>query len=363
MIQPMQERKYVRIFLLVPSLVVLFFVCQIFRPFLLPISLAMVLSTICFPIFRWLSAHLRNRSSLAALLTCLLVTAIIIVPVVVLTILLAGEVSQVYQKFQESLARGDFNRLFRLKDSAILGPLFNWINQYVATEQIDIMGGVASALQQVSLFFLKHSTELLTKFVSLVTDFFIMLVTMFFLFRDGPRLLREVRSWTPLSSQYEDLILKKFREVTSATVLGSLLTAVAQGLASGIVYWILGVPNALFWGTLTAFFSLVPVVGTALVWVPLTLYLVSIGSLGRAIALALLASLLVGSIDNIIRPMFIEGRAKLHSLLVFFAIMGGIGYFGMVGMVFGPIVIALGLTFLELYKTEFRDELTKADSP
>lgn len=355
----MQERRFVRLFLLAPTLVVLYFVFRIFQPFLLPISLAAVLVTLSYPIFDWTRWKLKGRDSWAAFLSCVGITLMIIVPFVLLSVMLAGEVNLVYREFERSVESGELERFMDVQAYRFLEPVVNWIDPYVDLKEIDLMGSLASALQQISLFFLRQSTAILSGLFQVITGFLIMLVTMFFLFRDGSRLMNELKTWTPLSEEYERIIIQKFREITRATVFGSLLTALAQGAGAGLVFWVLGVPNPLFWGTLSALFSLVPFVGTGIVWVPWAIYLFSTGSIGKGIVLVLLSVLFVGMIDNVLRPLFIRGRTKLHTLLVFFAIMGGIGYFGIVGMIFGPILVALALTFLELYKIEFRQELIK----
>lgn len=358
----MADRRQIRFFLLIPALVVLYFTFQIFRPFLLPIALAAILVSLCYPIYSWVCRLLKGRQSLAAFLTCLGVTLVIVLPVILLLIMLAGEVSQVYLKFQSNLENGKLQEYINLRRDAYWGPVVQWLDQYVDLEKVDLLGNLTASLQQLSLFFLRHSTALLSSALNLVGNFLIMIATMFFLFRDGHRLVQEIQSWSPLSARYEGLIAEKFREVARATIVGSLATALAQGVVGGLVFWVLGIPNVLFWGSLMAVFSLVPVVGTAVVWVPWVIYFLATGSVVRGLVLLALASLLVGMVDNVLRPILIEGKAGMHTLLVFFSLMGGIAYFGMVGMIFGPILVALGLTFLELFKTEFREELQKPET-
>lgn len=354
----MKERTYLRIALLIPALLTFYFIFQIFEPFLLPIILAIVLVTLCYPVYDWISARLNGRESLAALLTCTLLTVVIIVPVLVLVIMLAGEISSVYQNFQNLAEQGYFEE-FQLEQQPYFDPYVGWIREYVDFDQIDLMGSLTSALQQASVFFLRYSSQILSGILGLVTSFFIMLVTMFFLFRDGGRLTSAVRSLTPLSVQMEERLTSTFREVTRATIVGSLATALAQGVAGAIVFAVLGISNIVFWGSMMALFSLVPVIGTALVWGPWAIYFLATGAYIRAGILIVLAAGLIGLIDNVLRPLLIEGRSGMHTLLVFFSIMGGISYFGLVGMIFGPIIVALGLTFVELFRVEFREVLNK----
>jgi len=348
----MHERRYGRIFLLVSSLLVFYYVIQIFRPFLLPVALATVLASLTYPAFDWTNTRLKKRRGLAALITCLWITILIIVPFVLLLFQLAEEVALIYKQFEAMLAQGQVPSMGELQQHPLLASLIPWIGGYVDLGKVDLVGGLASALKQVSLFFLRHSSSLLGGLLHLISHFLVMLLTMFFLFRDGSRLHREVQALTPMSKIYQGRIIATFSQVASATVVGSLLTAVTQGLAGGLIFWGVGIPQPLFWGSLTAFVSLVPVIGTALVWVPWSLYLFGSDSVFLAVVFLVLF-LLVGLLDNVLRPFLLEGRVRMHSLLIFFSLLGGIGYFGMPGMIFGPIIVALGLTFLELYKLEF----------
>lgn len=358
----MEERRFVRIFLLIPSLLVLYFVFRIFQPFLVQLCVSAVLASLCYPVYRWFRLRFRGRDNWAALLTCFCITVIIIVPFTVLILQLADQATQVYQGLRSGVENGEFDNLLNFRELPLVGAALDLVNSYVPLEAIDLKGFLVSISEQVSLFFIRYSTVIVTEAAHIVTSFVIMLAALFFLLRDGSKLVDQLQSWTPLSEQYEELISRKFQEVASATILGSLLTALAQGVAGGLVFWILGISNVLLWGSLMALFSLVPLVGTAIVWVPWVIFLLASGSYTKAIILTIAAVFFVGMIDNVVRPLVIEGKVKMHTLLVFLSIMGGIAYFGMVGMIFGPILVALGLTFLELYKLEFRRELIKTVS-
>jgi predicted PurR-regulated permease PerM len=355
----MEERRYARVFLLLAALIVLYFVYRIFQPFLQAIALAIIFSTLCRPIYRWLLRALKNRANLASLLMCLLVMAVIMIPLATLISALVSEVAQVYQLVQSKASDGSFNNLLSNHENHYLSELENWLSAYMPFSKEDVVKAVSSGLQQLSVFLVRQSTAVLGGFAGLVSQFILMVLTMFFLFRDGSRLFHQFETLTPISEKYEQLLAAKFREVTQATVLGTLITALAQGVAGGLVFWILGIPNALFWGTLTGFCSMIPIVGTSVVWVPWVLYFVLTGAYGHAIALAALAAFLVGMLDNVVRPLFIEGQAGMHTLVVFFSLMGGVAYFGVVGLIFGPILVSLFLTLLELYRVEFQAELSK----
>ena len=359
----MYRGRYARLFLLIFSLPVFYYVVQIFRPFLLPVALAAVLVSLCYPAFDWIRGRLKGRSGLAALVTCLGMTALILLPFALILTQVATQAKEIYDKFQAALNQRNWEGPYwQLSDDLIPDRLRQFVERYVDLEQVGLghlnLGeGLATLLEKLSLFLLEHSSELVTGLLSFVTSFLIMLITMFFLFRDSARLTRDYRRLSPLSDEYQRQIMTTFRQVASATVVGSLVTAVVQGIAGGLVFWIVGIDQAIFWGTLTAFFSLVPVVGTALVWVPWAIYLLSTVS-GASGFVFIGLFLLVGLLDNVVRPFFIEGRVKMHSLLVFFSLMGGVSYLGLPGLIFGPILVALGLSFLELFQLEFGQKAT-----
>ena len=357
------QRTLARVALLAVGLIVLYFVFQIFRPFLGAIALAVVLTSLSFPLFEFICAKLKGRRGWAALATCLMLTLVIVVPIVLLFIMLANQVGQVYGQFQDYLSKGQFHGIESLQKIPLIQKPLDWLDKVVDLKRLDLVGNVGSLLQKASVFLLTHSTAIVSGVFSLFFNFFVMVVTMFFLFRDGHLLLEEMGRLSPVSQSYTALLSKTFREVARATVVGSLVTAAAQGFAAGIIFWALGVPNALFWGTACGFFSLVPVVGATLVWAPWAIYLLVSGHVITGILMIALQALVVGSLDNILRPMLIEGKIQMHTMIVFFAIMGGIAYFGVLGMVFGPIIVALGLTLLEVYKIEARDSLRPTPQP
>ena len=357
----MEERRFLRIFLILPSLLVLYFIFRIFQPFLMPIFMAIILVCLCFPAFQWINLKARGYASLASLITCLAITALILIPFAGLALMLAAQAREAYQQLQQVVGQGHIQEMMSRGRQPYLGGLLEALDAYIDLDKLDLFGSMAALLKRLSLEALRHSSSIFSGIANLLTNFLIMIVTMFFLFRDGPTLVDKIRRWIPLSLRYQEQIVRKFQEVSNATVIGSLTTAIAQGIAGGITFFLVGIPNIIFWGTLIALFSLVPLFGTAIVWLPWTLYLLAIGKNLHAFILVVLSIVFVGGIDNILRPILIEGKTKMHTLLIFFSIMGGISYFGIVGLLVGPIIMALGLTFLDLYRIEFKRELVQSN--
>lgn len=355
----MKDRTFSRLFLLLPAVVILYLAWKIFQPFLIPVSLAVVLSTLFYPLYRKIHRSLKGRKNLASTLTCLLIILAGIIPCLLLLVLLAQEVTQTYEMVQGKIESGEYQRIFNQELNPYFQTALDQVNKYVNLKDLSLLSGMSSLLRQASVFLIQHSTAIVGGFMGVLVDLSLMIFTMFFLFRDGSVILKNVDSLIPLSRKQEILIARKFREVTNATIFGSFITAVAQGFAGGVVFYFLGISNLVFWAVAFALFSLVPVVGTSLIWVPWTAYFLLSGSYIKGIALLIAAIIFIGTIDNILRPLLIEGRVKMHTLLVFFSIMGGIAYAGMAGMIFGPILISLFLTLLELYKVEFKEDLQK----
>jgi predicted PurR-regulated permease PerM len=190
-------------------------------------------------------------------------------------------------------------------------------------------------------------------------NFLIMLLTMFYLFKDGSRIYQEIKELSPLPDEYEDMLVNQFRDVSFATLYGSVMTALSQGAAGGILFAALGVPGALLWGAVMAFLSFIPVVGAFLVWMPAGAYLLLEGETTKGIIMWVLGAVVVSSIDNLLKPIFIKGKADMHAMLVFFSVFGGMKVFGFLGLVVGPLIVALFLTFMNLYKVEFKEILTQ----
>jgi predicted PurR-regulated permease PerM len=334
-------------FLLLLLGVALYFCFRIIQPFLVPIFLALVLSALFTPVYSALSSKLKNWQSLAALLVCVGLTAAILVPVVLLSISLANEANDTYQRVKDPETLRKIEAWFDPGNNPLIRRVASWLPQTLRMGNLQLGSRLGAQAQQIGVAALAAATSFAAGVFNFLMDYFIMIVVLFFLLRDSDYFATGVRRFSPLSDEQEQKLVGRFRSVARATVVGNLATALSQGTLSGLVFVSLGLGNPILWGALTALLSLVPVVGTALIWVPWTIYLLSTGSHIKAILFVILQIVVVGGIDNFLRPMFIRGGVKMHTLLVFFSILGGISYFGLLGMFFGPLVFAIAFTLLE----------------
>jgi predicted PurR-regulated permease PerM len=175
-------------------------------------------------------------------------------------------------------------------------------------------------------------------------------------------IVARLRELLPFEKDHRDRMIQQIRDVIFASVTSSLASAAAHGLLGGLAFWIAGVQAPIFWGVMMGFFSLVPVVGSALIWVPISISLMAGGHIGRGIFLVIACIVIVGTVDNVIRPWLISGRAEMSGLVVFISVLGGIAVFGMLGAVLGPIVVAMAGSMLDVYapRSPHRNSASKA---
>jgi predicted PurR-regulated permease PerM len=186
---------------------------------------------------------------------------------------------------------------------------------------------------------------------AIVKAFFVVF-TMYYLFRDGEKIVRRLPAALPLSKDQSEAIILRTQEVVSASVYGVVTIASLQGLLGGLAFWILGIPSPLLWAVLMTFVCMIPVAGSFLVWGPLSIYLMVNGHWTKAVLLIIWGALVVSTIDNFLRPKLIRNQTKLHELFVFFSVLGGLSVFGLLGIVLGPVVLAITLGLLQTFRPD-----------
>ena len=338
---------------------IIYFLYRVFAPFLSVLIWAIVLAVIFFPVFDRVCARLRGRRAAAAFITCLLILLLIVLPVTVLGVLVTQQSIALYQSIQENA--GSLSnvtaKLHELQSRPAVQRVTLLAQRWLGAKEFDLQQFLREAASSISRFLLDKGPSFLRDVGKMVLDFFLIFITMFFLLRDGPMLMEIIRTSSPLPDAYESELIQKFQDVSYATFFGSLLTAAVHGGAASLLFLVLGLPAPLFWGAVVSLTSLVPIVGSALVWIPWAAYLMLAGQTTRGIVLLAVGGLVVSSIDNVLKPMIIQGRTDMHPLLVFFSVLGGLQAFGFLGILLGPLLVALFISFLNFYQVEFRGAL------
>jgi predicted PurR-regulated permease PerM len=237
-------------------------------------------------------------------------------------------------------------------------PFYDKIAPYSET----IWRKAGELIGTISRFLISSLSKVTMGAVSLLFMAFAMLYTMFFFLMDGDKLLHKILYYLPLQDRDEQRMLQKFTSVTRATLKGTAVIGILQGGLAGIAFWVVGIPSAVFWGTIMAVLSIIPGIGTALIWGPAVIILAAGGNFLKAGGLGIFCALVVGSIDNLLRPILVGKDTQMHELMIFFGTLGGIIMFGIMGMIIGPIVAALFITIWEIYGVAFKDILPQVGS-
>ncbi|HYN10841.1 MAG TPA: AI-2E family transporter [Vicinamibacterales bacterium] len=321
------------------------------RAFLMTILLAALFSGVVYGIHRQIARGLGGREKPAAIFTLLLLLALVVTPL----LLVAGAVANEALRINETIGPridqlrqpGELDRWLRL------APGYAYVEPYrehILTRAGELVGGIGglvfnalSATTKATVLFFFH--------------FVVMLYTMYFFLTDGPRLVRTMLAYLPLAEADKERMLDKFVSVTRATLKGTILIGLAQGVLGGLAFRVVGIEGAIFWGTVMTVLSIIPGVGGALVWVPAAIILAATGSFWQGLGLALFCSLIIGSVDNVLRPILVGRDTQMHELLIFFSTLGGLLAFGAMGFILGPILAALFLTVWEMFGVAFRGEL------
>ncbi|MGD0915761.1 MAG: AI-2E family transporter [Thermodesulfobacteriota bacterium] len=346
----MKREHIFLIFILFVAFLSFYFLYQILSPFLGSVFWAILLAMVFYPLFQKLQRLLEKREVLSAITMTLLVILVILLPLSLLIISLANEVVGAYQGLEEMIKTGRLETyLQQIRDI----PFFNWIwerlNQYLDFSQIDPESLLLKNLEQVSTFLFNQTSKILKGLSTFVFGFFFTLLSLYYLFKDGDRLFGKLKEILPIPAKERDLLILRFKQMVYATIYGGLLIAIMQGVLGGVIFWILGISSPILWGTAMAFFSFIPIGGTAFIWVPATILLFIQGAFWKGIILLGLGIFGISMVDNLLRPFFISAKTNIHPLLLFFAVLGGIQAFGLVGLVVGPLIATLCLTLIEIY--------------
>ncbi|MCU0293532.1 MAG: AI-2E family transporter [Thermoanaerobaculaceae bacterium] len=345
-----------RVVLVILLLSTLFLGFRVIRPYLNPILLAIILGSLLHPVCGWLRRRLGGRRSLAALLSLLLVVVAILGPLALVGIALVSQGMESVEGIQTWVRDGNLDRLLQQPWAERFASFTNRYFPLVDPQRLDVKALILGASQKLGALLLAKGGAILSGTGAILGQFLLFLFVLFYVFKDGEEMLTSFRRLFPLRASQEEMLLARIKGVSRSAILGAFGTAAAQGIVGGIGLAICGLPG-LFWGTIMAFASLIPLIGTTLVWGPACVFLAFTGHPGMAVFLAVWCGIGVGSIDNFLRPLLMKGEAEMSTLWIFFSVLGGMQLFGLPGLVYGPLIFGLGAVLLSLYESEFHDFL------
>jgi predicted PurR-regulated permease PerM len=343
----MNYKKIQIIFFLAMLIGALYLTIVIYWPYVFALLFALILAVVFNPVYNKICSYFKKNRSVPAFLTVFLVFIIIMVPLIFAGIALVEETRQVVVNLQ----------LNGFGSTEFLNKVQTYINETFPFAKIDLVNDSQSYLKSALDWVIKNLAPFVTNVVGIILGFFLTLFSLYYLLKDGHKFKQQLVIFSPLADKYDRQIFSKLALAVNSVMKGSILIAIIQGFLLGLGLWIFGVPNPILWGTLGVIVSLIPAVGTGVIVLPATIYLFATGHPVAAIGLLCWGVLLVGLIDNMLRPKLIEKDVNLHPLLIFLSVIGGLSVIGPFGFIVGPLILSLLFSLLDIYKQEFREYL------
>ena len=316
-------------------------------PFYGAILWGAVIAILFAPMQHRLAARFRGRKGLAALVTLVAVLLIVILPLAFLSAVLVQEAAGVYARMQSGEI--NFGRYFRQVFDTLPQWAVGLLERYGLGDFAAVQERVSEGLLAASRFLASRALTFGQGTLDFMVSFFIMLYLLFFLLRDGDVLVRRMRAAIPLAQDRQSTLAEKFSQVIRATVKGTLVIAILQGALGGLIFWILDIRAPVLWAVVMAVLSLLPAVGTALVWGPVALYFLATGSVVSGIVLIAYGVLVIGLVDNVLRPILVGKDTKIPDYVVLISTLGGLAIFGVNGFLIGPVIAALFIASWDIF--------------
>ncbi len=348
----MQRENVSKIVIIGLVLVVSYIFISMISNYLMAMFLAAITSALLYPLFQRLENWFRGRKSLAAFVAIIIFLLVIILPLGGLLGIITAQAIHVGQSVSPWIES-------QVSQAETVSSLLEKLpySDYLIEHQDEVVQKLGQLVGSISRFLIDSLSSFTLMTVQFIFMTFIFLYTLYFFFVDGEEILHKILYYLPLEDKEEQLLLYKFTSVSRATIKGTLVIGIIQGGLAGLAFAVVGIKSAVFWGTIMTVLSVIPVVGASLVWIPATIVLIVGGSVAEGIGLALFCAIVVGSADNVLRPMMVGKDTQMHELLIFLGTLGGLAMVGIMGFVVGPIIAALFVTLWEIYGKVFKEML------
>ncbi|HKJ01232.1 MAG TPA: AI-2E family transporter [Longimicrobiales bacterium] len=359
--QPQREEPFRKAFLMALTIGITILFLVMIRQFLMAVLLAAIFSGMAHPLYSALLRRVKGRKGLASVGTLAVIALVIGLPLLAIVGLVANQAVEVSQAAGPWIERqiGEVDQIDR------------WIQQFPLLDRVpglrtvlpngeEIVAKAGEVASATGKFLVGSLADVTRGTLGFFMQLFILLYAMFFFLVDGRSILDRILYYVPLSPADEERLLEKFVSVARATLKGSLLIGIIQGLLAGVAFWAAGIPGAAFWGTVTVVVSIIPAIGAALIWGPMVIYLLVTGHAVAGIGLLVWSSVVVSTVDNFLRPRLVGRDTRMSDILILLSTLGGLVLFGPVGFIVGPIVAALFVTVWHLYGEAFHTQPTEA---
>jgi len=325
----------------------------LFMPFFSIIAMAAVVTGVFNPAYRFLIKTNKIRPVFAAIVICILIFFLLFIPILFFSGILSKEAYDLYLTGREVVSTGQVKSLF--EQSGLLtkiNVLLSNIDMELTIE--DLNNSISELGKFIGLLLFDQAKALTANVLNFVINFFFMLMVVFFLLMDGHKLVEFLIDLSPLPREEDEKLIQKFKDMTGAILMGNGLGGIVQGTAGGIVFALFGLNSPFLWGVVMAFLAFLPIIGIAVVFLPAALYLFLKGKIAAALFFIAFYGILSGGIEYIFKPKIVGDRVKMHTLLVFLAIIGGLKLFGILGIIYGPFIVTGFLTLTDMYTSNYR---------
>lgn len=318
---------------------------QVFKPFLTPIAWAIVFSLVFYPVYAFLLKILRYKT-LASIITVIIIITIILGPFSYLSLLLMKELKGVIDYIESGGIEEISKILEHPQVRAIVERVITFLN--IPEEKLD--SALINGLSRIGKDLLNRITGGVGDVFTVIVNFVLMIFSLFFLLKGGTDFLRRLRDYMPFPEEQKDRVTVLIRDIIVSTLYGGVIVAMVQGIIGGVTYSLLGIEASALWGIATAIASFIPILGAFAVWGPIAGYLFIKGSIFNGIILTVVGIFGISLIDNILKPIIIGSRTRMPVLIIFFSVLGGIKLFGLIGLIMGPLVLAVFVSVIEIFR-------------
>lgn len=324
-------------------------VLYLLRPFAYPIFWAAVVAVMFYPMYSWINTHLK-MPGVSSAISVIMVVVLLFLPLVLISVLLVQESAELYQKIVDGQFFGQVEQVANKLEGTSFAPLLETVRTSWQTYAADAAKGLSVAI-------FKNVRDITQNSIRFVFLSFIMLYSLYYFFKDGKRMLGRVMHLSPLGDRYENMLYHRFTSTVRATLKSTLIIGGIQGTIGGLLFWVTGIQGVFIWGVVMTILSIIPAVGSFLVWFPAGVIMLATGNVWQGVTILLVGALLISNIDNFLRPPLIGKDIQMHPLLVLFSTLGGLALFGISGFVIGPILMALFLAVISMYDHYYKHEL------
>jgi predicted PurR-regulated permease PerM len=355
--KPAIKNDFYKYFFVIIFIGLAFLSFMVVRPFVNSILASMVIAYIFYIPYKWLYKKIPNKT-ICALIMSVIIILLLLIPIGFVLKMSTEEAQYLYIRSKQKILSGD---ILGIDCGNGVQTRLCKTSMYIKAglQKPDVQFYLKDILARTTTFIIDKTSEFIISLPKILLQIFITFFMVFYLLKQGPELAEKIRKLIPLSAVHQGHVYKKMKDTASAVIYGAIVVAMIQGMLGGIGFWVVGIKAPLFWGIIMAIFALVPFVGTAVIWLPASLLLTIQGAaegnpviIWKGIGLFLYGAIIVGGIDNIIKPRIIGRKAGMHPVLILLGVLGGFYLFGFAGFLIGPMIIAASVSFLDLYEKE-----------